>query len=337
MKKKRKLKNKFKVLIVVLLLVAILTTSITIYKKCTKKEQEVPNNNLTIDDFTISSLRELNFSDEDITKIKQYVSEDNITYIINNELDNNTVMSFINETYYIDDYLEKYLNYYNNNNNVSYKEIVTIINTHIDSEFYTNSIDTDTSLGKYVILNKYYHADGTYKGENLVIVDKQYSLYNIDMQLSKECFDAFLKMYNAAKEVGLEFKINSAYRSFEKQVNIYNGWVSKDGQSLADTYSARAGYSEHQTGFAFDVRDYPKTTDYFQNTEEFTWLKDNAHKYGFIIRFPEGKEYITGYQYEPWHYRYCGIDCATYIYNNNITFEEYYEYFIKYNNPKNLS
>ena len=109
-----------------------------------------------------------------------------------------------------------------------------------------------------------------------------------------------------------------------------------DGVALADTYSARAGFSEHQTGYAFDVRDYPFTNDDYSKTKSFTWVSENAYKYGFIIRFPKDKEYTTGYQYEPWHYRYCGIECATYIHDNDITFEEYYEYFIKYNNPRNL-
>ena len=140
-----------------------------------------------------------------------------------------------------------------------------------------------------------------------------------------------------AEEAGYAFKINSAYRSYEKQVNIYNGWVNQDGTEKADTYSARPGYSEHQTGYAFDVRDYPKTNDDYGKTKSFTWVSQNAHKYGFILRFPKGKEYITGYQYESWHYRYCGIECATYIYEHDITFEEYYEYFIKFNNPKNLT
>lgn len=279
----------------------------------------------------------MDYTEEQITKIKKYVSESNINYLINNNISPNVAINIINETYYIDEYLEKYLTYYNKNKNLSYKEIVTRINTHIDNEFYTNTEKTDTTLGKFVILNKFYNADGTYKGKDLITVDSSYNLYGNSFKLSKECYEAFQKMYNDAKDAGYAFKVNSAYRSYESQVNIYQGWVNKDGQKLADTYSARAGYSEHQTGYAFDVRDYPKTNDDYSKTKSFTWVSQNAYKYGFIIRFPKGKEYITGYQYEPWHYRYCGIECSTYIYNHNITFEEYYEYFIKFKNPRNLS
>ena len=143
-------------------------------------------------------------------------------------------------------------------------------------------------------------------------------------------------MYNDAKEAGYGFKINSAYRSYEKQETLYNNYVAKDGEEQADTYSARPGYSEHQTGYAFDIRDYPYTNEDYSQTKSFTWVSENAYKYGFILRFPEDTEHITGYQYESWHYRYCGIDCSTYIHNHNITYEEYYEYFIKYKNPRNL-
>ena len=243
------------------------------------------------------------------------------------------------ETYYIDDYLIDYLNYYNEHKDKTFKEIVTIINTHINNDFYTNTMKTDTSLGKYVILNKYYYADDTYPSENLIKVDGKYHVNGTSFYLNEECYDAFLKMYNDAYNAGYGFKMKSAYRSYDTQVTTYNYWVSTENgdKTKADIYSARAGFSEHQTGYAFDIRDYNWEYEDYGKSESFKWVSENAHKYGFIIRFPKGKEHITGYQYESWHYRYCGIECATYIYENNITFEEYYEYFIKYNNPKNLS
>ena len=102
----------------------------------------------------------------------------------------------------------------------------------------------------------------------------------------------------------------------------------QDGKDEADTYSSRAGHSDHQTGLAIDVSDGDTPYTSFGETDEFRWMQDNAYLYGFILRFPEGKENITGYQYESWHYRYVGVDIATYIHENNITFEEYYEMFI---------
>lgn len=336
MAKRKRIKKKVKYFFLLLLVIIISYISITIYKNYI-------DNNLTIEtpkenkNQQEKELKKLNYTSEEITFIKKELNSENITYLINNKINHTIAYNLIKETYYIDSYLEKYLNDYEKNPELEPKEIITRINTHLDDEFYTNTEKTDVTLGKYVLLNKHYYADESYEGKDLITVDASYNLYGSSFQLSKECYEAFLKMYEDAKEAGYGFKINSAYRSYNSQVKIYQGWVNKDGQELADTYSARAGYSEHQTGYAFDVRDYPFTNDDFSKTKAFTWVSENAYKYGFILRFPKGKEYITGYQYESWHYRYCGIDCATYIHNNNITFEEYYEYFIKFNNPRNLA
>ena len=330
--KKRRLKKGIKFILTILLVIIISYISITIYQKYSENnfKIEVPENQ------EIKRLKELNYKDEEIDFIIKEISKENLNYLIKNKIDHTIAYSIIKETYYIDEYLEKYIKYLENNQDLSFKEIITRINCHLDVEFYTNTEPTNTKLGKYVILNKHYYADGSYKGENLVDIDGSYNLYGTSFKLSKECYEAFLKMYKDAKALGYGFKINSAYRSFESQKSIYQGWVNQDGQELADTYSARAGYSEHQTGFAFDVRDYPFTNDDYSKTKSFTWVSQNAYKYGFIIRFPKGKEYITGYQYEPWHYRYCGLECAEYINKHDITYEEYYEYFIRYNNPRNL-
>ena len=106
--------------------------------------------------------------------------------------------------------------------------------------------------------------------------------------------------------------------------------VRIDGVEAADTYSARPGFSEHQLGYSIDLTNGESVPfEEFHNTKEYEWLKDNAYKYGFILRYPKDKEYITGYIFEPWHIRYVGYDIAKYIYENNITYEEYYAYFIR--------
>ena len=131
------------------------------------------------------------------------------------------------------------------------------------------------------------------------------------------------------KKENLNIIAMSTYRSYSYQVDLYKRYVKQDGEEKADTYSGRPGHSEHQTGLAVDV--YNKTENYtnFEKTKEFTWMQEHAHEYGFILRFPKGKENETGYQYESWHYRYVGVDAATYIHENNITFEEYYATIIK--------
>lgn len=339
MKKKKRIKKSIKFIISLFIVIIISYITITILKNIDNPEMTIPLPKQTEQkDETTKELEKLNYSENDITLIKKYVSNNNIDYLINNKVNNETAINFINETYYIDEYLQDYLNYYNDNKDKTYNEIITIINTHINDEFYTNTIKTDTSLGKFVLLNKYYYADNTYPSEELVKIDGKYHINGTSVKLTKECYDAFLSMYNDAYEAGYGFKLKSAYRSYDTQVSTYNYWVSTENgdKTKADIYSARAGHSEHQTGYAFDIRDYDYKYEDYGKSESFTWVSQNAHKYGFIIRFPKGKEHITGYQYESWHYRYCGIECATYIYENNITFEEYYEYFIKFNNPKNL-
>lgn len=337
--KKKRIKKKVKLIIIILCIIAIITT-LAITKQLSKTSKSTPDNKKeqTVNEQPSKSpLLALNYTQEEIDLIQKYnITDENIQYLVDNKITSDLAINIIKQKYYIDDYLKKYLAYYEKNPDLSFAEIITRINTHLDDEFYTNTEKTDDTLGKFVLLNKHYYADGNYRGQNLIDVDKQYNLYNTSFKLSEECYEAFLKMYNDAKEQGYAFKINSAYRSYETQIKIYQGWVNKDGVALADTYSARAGFSEHQTGYAFDVRDYPFTNDDYSKTKSFTWVSENAYKYGFIIRFPKDKEYITGYQYEPWHYRYCGTECATYIHDNDITFEEYYEYFIKYKNPRNL-
>ena len=105
------------------------------------------------------------------------------------------------------------------------------------------------------------------------------------------------------------------------QKNLYNNYVKRDGAQNADRYSARPGYSEHQTGLAFDIN-YADSR--FEGTDQAIWLAENAYKYGFILRYPEGKEHITGYMYEPWHYRYIGVENAAKIFASGLTLEEYY-------------
>lgn len=342
-KNKRKMKKSIKIILSLLLVITIGYISITVLKHFDNQEMLIPlpvqPNKKEEKDSITKKLEKLSYNDNEITLIQEYVTEENINYLINNKINHEIAYNFVNEKYYIDDYLTAYIEYYNEHREKSYSEIVTIINTHTNNEFYTNTIKTDTTLGKFVILNKYYYADDTYPSENIIKVDGKYHINGTSFYLNKECYEAFLKMYNDAYKAGYGFKMKSAYRSYDTQVSTYNYWVSTENgdKEKADIYSARAGFSEHQTGYAFDIRDYDYKYEDYSKSESFKWVSKNAHKYGFIIRFPKGKEHITGYQYESWHYRYCGVECATYIYENDITFEEYYEYFIKYNNPKNLS
>lgn len=166
--------------------------------------------------------------------------------------------------------------------------------------------------------------------EGYLVVNKTYTLpSSYGNGLTNATTEAFNKMQAAAKVDGLNIYISSGFRSYSYQKTLYNNYVNRDGVTAADTYSARAGHSEHQSGLAFDVN---TINDSFANTEEGKWLNDNCYKYGFILRYPNGKSDETGYQYEPWHFRYVGVELAEKLYNNGnwITVEDYFGITSKY-------
>ncbi|MEG1887516.1 MAG: M15 family metallopeptidase, partial [Oscillospiraceae bacterium] len=140
--------------------------------------------------------------------------------------------------------------------------------------------------------------------------------------------NAFNKMADAAKKDGRKLVVTSSYRPYSSQKRLYNNYVSSDGKQAADTYSARPGHSEHQTGLVVDLAGTNSSGAYdlnaFEASAEYTWMRANAYKYGFILRFPKEDEKITGYMYEPWHYRYVGLDTAKIIYEEKLCFEKYW-------------
>lgn len=155
----------------------------------------------------------------------------------------------------------------------------------------------------------------------ILVVNKTYGLpadYNPGE--NPEARAAFDRMAAGAAAEGLNIFVASGFRSYDHQMRTYSRYVYYDGQENADTYSARPGFSEHQTGLAFDMN---SVDDSFAGTPEALWVEAHCYEYGFIIRYPKGKEDITGYQYEPWHVRYLGIDTAADVYNSGLTLEEY--------------
>ncbi len=174
-----------------------------------------------------------------------------------------------------------------------------------------------TEEAKFAIENK----NGMTYIDGILIANKSYSLpSDYDPGESSEALDAFYEMQADASDEGLNIYISSSYRSYEDQARIYQNYCDTDGQEAADTYSSRPGFSDHQTGLAFDLN---SIDDSFGYTPESDWVSANCHKYGFIIRYPKGKEDITGYQYEPWHIRYIGVDKATAVYESGLCLEEY--------------
>ena len=176
-----------------------------------------------------------------------------------------------------------------------------------------------------VVVNKYHAVSKNYKPKDLVTIDNKYGTWN-NMELKSEAYDAFLKLYKDAKAQGFNLKLCSAMRSYSTQKSLYENAVSTRGREMANIRSAYPGRSEHHTGLAIDVTsasmDWGLTQD-FADYPDGQWINEHCQDYGFIIRYPKGKTDITGYDYEPWHLRYVGVDAATYIMENGLTLEEY--------------
>ena len=188
---------------------------------------------------------------------------------------------------------------------------------------YNNNINIITEPDKIeVLVNKNNQLPNNYIPKELIKLDTKYSMHN--QYLKKEAYNAFINMYNDALKENIYIYIASAYRSYNYQEYIYNKSLLEHPSTIVETYRAKPGHSEHQTGLAIDIikKDYKLLTE---NDIEYSWLINNSYKYGYILRYPTSKEKITGYIHEPWHFRYLGINIATTLYNNNITYEEYIE------------
>ena len=229
--------------------------------------------------------------------------------------------------YFNNDYIDRYISYKEKHTEYPNIQIIKNVNMNLDLEPYKDIQEANTSYNEKILVNKYYYLGKDYVPENLQTISNKYALSN--MKLVDYAKDAFEEMAKAAEKDKMKIIAMSTYRSYDYQVNLYNKYVKSDGKEKADTYSGRAGHSEHQTGLAADV--YNGKTNYtnFESTKEFDWMQKHAHEYGFILRFPKDKEDETGYVYESWHYRYVGKDIAKYIYEHNISYEEYYATMIK--------
>ena len=269
----------------------------------------------------------IGYNKEEVVVLKKELKDKQLDELLNHKYDKN-ITKLVKEKYFIFNKLDDYLKYYKDNKDKSLTDVVAIINTNTNNDFYTNTKETDVSKNELMLLNKYNYLTASYNPDDLEVFTNIYA-YGENQSLRKDAYDAFIEMWNSANKDGYKLIVNSSYRSYDEQKKIYDDYSSWYGEEDADKKAARAGYSEHQTGLAVDIQSYCSQNKDFEECEEFTWLTNNAYKYGFILRYPKDKEYLTGYKYESWHYRYVGKKVSKYIHDNNITFDEYYAYFVK--------
>lgn len=224
--------------------------------------------------------------------------------------------------YYKDENAKEYEEYRQKNPDLSIEKVITNVNIGLNNKYYTNTKPSKYLNTEKILVNKYNYVTEDYIPENLQIVSSKYSSKTV--KLVSYAKEAFEELAAAAEKENYTINAMSSYRDYAYQNTLYNNYGKKDGYDNADTYSARPGYSEHQTGLAVDIDNKKEYFTNFEKTKEYEWMQNNAYKYGFILRFPKDKVLETGYEYESWHYRYVGKEIAKYIHDNNMCYEEYY-------------
>lgn len=253
------------------------------------------------------------FSHGDNDSVKEFLKREKVRYL---------------EEFFSVDYakLDKYDRYLRYEDDTGEDEDVTVlyVNLDLDKPDYEDALLVK-EFSADMLVNKHRYLSEDFEPKDLMDIPSEYTSEE-GLQSSRIAFNAYKQMNTQATKEGYGIVINSAYRSYNDQVEIGEYYKKWYGQSYVDKYVAKPGYSEHQTGLAFDIGS--TTNNVFQNSKEYQWMQDNAYKYGFIERFTAKWEGITGFRKEPWHYRYVGKTIAKFIHDNNISYEEYYAVYL---------
>ncbi len=278
----------------------------------------------------------LGYTQYDLDMLESFLDENQMKEIIKLNIPRNILFSYHKQKSFEFDKIMLYEDV-RTNKKVTFKEAINLVNhPYLMSDFYESirsAINLNTEL---ILVNKNYYLKKDYIPENLILGDDLHPLIPNDKSrnyLQKEAYNALKALFIEAENNNIILYFSNGYRTYEKQDKIYSEYLSQSHN--ADVYSARPGHSEHQTGLAVDITCQSVNyllTENFEKTAAGKFIKENAHHFGFIERYPKNKEYITGYTYEPWHLRYVGKKAASIIYLSNITLEEY---LIKYTNMPN--
>ena len=269
----------------------------------------------------------INYTLKEAHKIEKELTNKQVKEVIERQKKDDVLLSLINEKYFLNKNLNKYREYYKSNTKTSFSDIVAIINVGAQEDWYFNTKNTDVSKNELMLVNKFHLLKEDFDAGEIVKFEGKYA-YG-DVSSNKVTHDAFIKMADAAKKDDIYLLTTSGFRTYERQDEIYREIRNVNGKIYADGFAARAGASEHETGYALDIFTYSATTDNFEETSAYAWLDAHAQDYGFILRYPKEKKYLTGYTPESWHFRYIGIKDAQKIKKLGITFDEYYAYFIE--------
>ena len=219
---------------------------------------------------------------------------------------------------------DRYLAYMNETGEDEENTIIQV-NIDLDKEPYKDPVITDDYSCK-VLVTKHRKLKDGYKPKDLITIPQEYVKGEEKVKGERVAWQNLKRMIDDAKKEGMEILVNSAYRSYEDQVEIYNEYKGLYGDEYVAKYVSTPGFSEHQTGYGFDLAS--SKANVFSTTKEYEWTIKNSSKYGFVHRYPTSSEAITGFSNESWHFRYVGKKIATYVYENKLVYDEYFAMFL---------
>ena len=293
------------------------------------KDMEIKTVVATINDMYtnyVPKLEAMSYSQEQIWNVLKIASTTDLQYIIDKKYSYADMEPYMQVDGFVLSDMEDYIKAYNKSHNYHYEVLITTY-PFIDSQNKVNKNYTIQNPDNVLALVKPgFNMASSYEPKDLVTPQIPIAPDCNNPKLRKEASDALVSMYNDAKKEGYALVINSAYRSYKNQKTIYDDYFKKYDEITASSLVAKPGSSEHQTGLGVDLTSESVIKGeklVFGDTPEYQWVLKNAHKYGFVLRYAEGRSDITGIKHEPWHFRYVGKDAAKKIYENNWTLEEY--------------
>lgn len=289
------------------------------------------------DDFlkNVNTLLDKKYNTEEINLIFKHLSDKNIDKLLN--LEHQDLKNYYEIKNLSVEKLDRYNNYKKKNPDLNYDTVVTYVNIDLDIPDYENMNTIENPDDFWVIVNKHNKLPDGYVPSDLVSINTtNYDITEIAGIPDKysrnvikiDMINDLKEFFQAAKKEGHNLYQTTSYRSYTWQNELYTSYVNRDGKEKADTYSARPGNSEHQTGYAIDLANRDVSGKRL-NEEDELWIKENCYKYGFILRYTEENKHITRYIAESWHIRYVGKEAAKIIYDNNLSLEEYVDLYIK--------
>ena len=307
-----------------------------IYKnKYSKTLDEILKNDLFRNEY-LDEYQNIDYIDESFLKnINKYLEKgykadevNNITKLSKKnqekllDLEKTNFEKFIDIKNYDANKTDRY-NSYMEKTNKDINTAVTHVNIGLDKDFYEDTTKVENPDDVTALINKYHYVDKDFVPKDLVVLFDSRQ----NAKMTRVAAEAYKEFIEGSKKDGLTLESTTAYRSYNFQNALYTNYVRQDGVKKADTYSARPGTSEHQLGLAVDLND-PNVSGARLNEKDGKWVRENAHKYGFILRYLEEFVPVTGYMYEPWHIRYLGKDLATKVYESGLTYDEYYDLYL---------